>query len=661
VVALKTVQQGVPYFTGEYIYDKVKFKTAPKLSSVFKLAGGTNSPDDLEFAVIGGPDVDGWFTITPPYTLKNYVGNEQWQQDNETYSYFVANELNRPLSFYSYPLNTVASKIINVKSNNVYILDYIPANLRVGANYFGLNFQGSGLPISSGQITAIDYFRDRITVSPARSEIYKDIGKTLTYQNLPITSTSTVNLGSATTLIHNTATNQYEWRLDRTLPAGTYNVTATIVNHLITGTNVAITYPTNSNSQRIQSTEAFRAPLVLNVDTSNPNYDTVTITCNTGNSVDPNHFYEFPGVVTFTQDNPPVNTTAPWVRTPNTFVQTVSKQFAKGVVVYGLRMDWPGTLDYARTYDDQILFQAETLYYTLYGSELIFTSVPTFEQARINSNITLATRVITDNDSPNGNVAYSYSTGTYSTGSGLYSVMNPNGRFISSNNFQTLGTSTVNAASNSTITVPGVKFINDVNIVNYTVVGFTGLQLQANYDGGRDNAADSTSTYMVIGPDLEFHKRYPTSFTNYGPLTVGPNSRPPDNYIYAINGQFPYNYVVQTRGRATQRFFVDFEIVAPWIPLNSNMNFRIQGFADNGIWFSNFGVDPTRNQTTFTGSAEQNISIAFGPTFTVPPQYYTPMKVYFYILYGTSMTTEERDFLTANTDRPTFVKTRIRF
>lgn len=277
---------------------------------------------------------------------------------------------NRPIILYSDSIKTNQTTFINPINTNSFLADFIPYNLKLGATISELG---------NRTITGIDVIRNIITFSPAYptiQDLFVFRNRSVTFIN-PSSVANTLTLAfTSTELIVNAPGEtpwNYSWRTTRNLAQGTYRVTATIVNSLTTGSLATIYYPGNSsNSQTIQTAQAFNADIEAVWDQSNPNYDTITVISNRGNSIDPNHFYTFTNSVQFF--NGGLIGTADWVRTPGSFTQQAQRQFAKGLVTATFYILWPGSLNYVRQYNDQILFQP-WIYYPVLGKNLSQTTV----------------------------------------------------------------------------------------------------------------------------------------------------------------------------------------------------------------------------------------------------------------------------------------------
>ena len=343
---------GVPYFDQHTQFNQVKFRDSMlvnRIGSGFRLAGNIKSPISTVFTIIAGPDADGWWTIDPPYDITQHTASTIWQQDNETYNYFLANECARDLVF------SVESSFVTNESTALYVIgtnkvavSYIPLNLRVGAtvNGFGLGYT----------ISAIDPVRNILTFSSNINNVWYLFRAPLTFTNPALTYTPRF-IGTATQL--QTTGNRYQWRLPTTLDPGTYLVTATVVNTLITGTNVAVQYPGNSiSSPAIQVASGFNASLTLQVNTTFDDYDLVTLTCDSSTAILPQHFYLFTNPVDFYLDNVIVGTSG-WTRIGATQAQRASIQIPKFTYNNTLFGRWAGSLNYVRQYDDQILYQPD--------------------------------------------------------------------------------------------------------------------------------------------------------------------------------------------------------------------------------------------------------------------------------------------------------------
>jgi hypothetical protein len=355
---------GVPYFDQHTQFNQVKFRDAMpanRIGSGFKLAGNTKSPISTVFTIVAGPDADGWWTIDPPYDITQHTASTIWQQDNETYNYFLANECGRDLVFnIDSSFATDESTALYVIGSNKVAVSYIPLNLRVGAtvNGFGLGYT----------ISAIDPVRNILTFSSNINYVWRLFRAPLTYTNPALTYTPRF-IGTATNL--QVTGNRYQWRLPTTLEPGTYLVTATVVNTLITGTNVPVQYPGNSiSSPAIQVASGFNASLRLTVNTTFDDYDLVTLTCDSSTAILPEHFYLFTNPVDFYLDGSIVGSSG-WTRIGATLAQRASIQIPKFTYNDTLFGRWAGSLDYVRQYDDQILYQPDDVGIPLINNPIV--------------------------------------------------------------------------------------------------------------------------------------------------------------------------------------------------------------------------------------------------------------------------------------------------
>lgn len=347
---------GVPYYTGAYTFNRVKFNQSVPVGSTFRLAGNTQSPITTTFVVMTGTDVNGWYSIDPAYTITHPSSKPQWQLDNDTYNYFVSNEQNRELSVYYNPLVTSEGTLLAAYGETNLIFDVIPANLRIGATF---SFDSTNFTV-----TAIDAFRNILTVSKSGVLVssYNFVGQTTTFTNPASPATTSTFLGTASTVIQ--SGDNFTWYLDRTLPEGSYTIRAEVNNTVNLGTGTNYVYPKNSEvSYSLASSNGINAGLFMTLDDSNATVDRVTVTSNVNTAKDPDNFYVFQNPVTFYLNGSPYSTST-WTRQGSTFVQISTLTVAKGVLNPSFYAYWPGSLDHVRTSDDQILFVPDTLAFT---------------------------------------------------------------------------------------------------------------------------------------------------------------------------------------------------------------------------------------------------------------------------------------------------------
>jgi len=390
------VGENVPYFDGAYQFNTItaEIRAATEgivaggllttiTGTVFRLAGGTISPFEQQFVVTElipqGPNKFPKLKFDPPYTIKSHTpGLTQWQQDNETYRYFLANECNRAILGYTQVNATAVSSVLDVFDYNKLVVNRIPNNVRPGAR---IKYRPDQSLYATGPIS--EYITVK-SVDPVRNVIeineYYDLRSwaifkfKLYFENVT-TSTSRIFLGTATSLT--TASNNYIWTLDRQLPAGTYDVTATIVNHVITGTNATVRYASNSTATyRVESSTGIDAILTLSLDTSNPTFDQITVASAYLNAGSSDHFYVFDNPVRF-YNNGTLAATRSWSRIGTSFTQksiyTVNKNSINVDTFY---IEWDGSLDFVRQYNDQLLYNAATIYLTPNRTSNIYLQFP---------------------------------------------------------------------------------------------------------------------------------------------------------------------------------------------------------------------------------------------------------------------------------------------
>jgi len=362
ITEMKYVGLGIPYFTGPYVFNKIKISNASllRVGTIFYIQGGPLSPVNKIFSITALADSQGFFTISPAYLISSYTETEQWRRDNETYQYFLDFDRNRDIVFYTDPFVSNLLSVEQAKTPNVLVLENIPTNLRLNARFT------STLPAFSGTyvITNIDPLRESITVSPSwtsgqLNSLSQWNNKKFTFTNT-VSNTSTVILGVATAV--NTQTNfNTTWSRNMTLEPGTYQVGARLTPVFELGSQAPLRYSTTSTSRfTIQSAPGFIAPLDLEFQSISSTQTRVTMVCNGAVSVDPNHYYVFEEPARFFSQENLLGTSA-WTKTANKLEQRASLVVNNVVLTNSFQVRWAGSMNYNKTFEDQYLFQSSIL------------------------------------------------------------------------------------------------------------------------------------------------------------------------------------------------------------------------------------------------------------------------------------------------------------
>jgi hypothetical protein len=605
-----------PYGGANYEFNRIKLNDGSKVKvgSTFRLAGNVLSPVDTIFTISQPRDVNGWWTFTPNYVTSQGAAGLNWQTDNNTYNYFIANESNRPIVFYQNTAKTDTNPITILYSygNNQIKVDYIPFELRVGATF-------TTADQAIWTISAIDVQRNIITVNAASYPLNRYIGETITFVNPPAAGFTRTFIGTATTMVSNSGT--YVWKLNTTLNPGSYHVTATIVNTLVTGTNVSYVYPGDTvNAWNIQSIAGLNAELRLTVDTSNSGYDEVILTSILGTSRDPLHFYTFPTSVEFYSGNNLIGNSG-WTRLGTSFSQIATAQITKGQVNENLHAEWPGSLNYTRTFDDQLLFQPASVYYS---------PIP-LNQTTV-TNITYTPYPITLTTSTYSNYPYRelFQAGVYYLNEGYFVENTFNwpsgkGRFKyrrgswdwSTKTFTASTSTFTNYATTSTL-IEGTFSILTVdsfsnNIINpklNDVFYSNWIELKAEYIGsGTSVISSSTSVIRMQPPGLN-------SSINNQPYSIGVDKA---NLSTIIRRYVPFSRRNQSTGKTQEIRFNNYNRVADVITGEFQLLLEPNSFGwPNNTPISDFNVRlefKQRNNTT--GASQINTSTWAGGNVTL--------------------------------------------
>jgi len=441
-----TKGENTPYYDGAYEFNKFRVSgVIPAVGSQFRLAGTITSPTTTTFVVT---EVEGTeITFAPAYTIATTGSLPQWQQDNQIYNHFISYEMFRPIGFIYDVYQTNQGTLLGCYGETTLIFDTIPYNLRVGATF--LIWTPSKSQIYT--ILTIDAFRNILTVvkgsSTGNPSSYDFIGKTATFTNPATPATTSTFLGTAT------QTQQiddiFRWRLNRILPQGNYSISARVSKSVLTGTNVSYIYPTSSTQNySLSSSDGISAGLYMTLIDEGYN-DRVVVTSNVNTARDPSHFYVYPTPVTWVL-NSSTYSTSPWVRQGTSFIQTATLVINKNVLNPTFYADWPGTLNYARTYSDQILFTPDQIAFMPANTTTVAISVP----SNINLNLVSGSVQIVgtpyplqDDYIPDGTIAFTAIPQNYNYTTGVYSSTTPT-RFLGTGTLSygatTINTSTLN-------------------------------------------------------------------------------------------------------------------------------------------------------------------------------------------------------------------------
>lgn len=362
ITELAYVGLDIPYYSGDWgAFNKIRLTNVNNVSigSTFRLRGGPKSPMNTVFTIISGPDANGYWTMSPGYSITSYQETEQWLRDNEAYINFNNFELNRTIVFYNNAFNPNLITVRSVRDNDKLILENIPNQLATSATFISTltNFAGTYT------ITVIDPLREMVTISPSWSSTQTQylsqwIGKEFTFTNPPIT-TSLINLGSAQALTSSTNLT-YTWRLTRFLNPGTYSIQARLTPQIELGFRKPFRYASSSTiSYSMQSANGLNAPLDLEYEIINSTQTKITVVCRGSTSQNPDHYYVFPNPVEFYSNNIRIGITN-WVRQANELEQRASQIFLSTQLI-NFEIRWAGSMNYARTYSDQFLFLPATL------------------------------------------------------------------------------------------------------------------------------------------------------------------------------------------------------------------------------------------------------------------------------------------------------------
>ena len=471
-------------------FNLIKFANSSTIQqySVFYLNGNVDSPTQPFSITSVTPNAGGYWTMDPAYTVSG---------GHNTRNYFLDNEAGRTIYTYANPEITNKIRVLSIIGTTQLILERLPFNLKVGATF---TFDSYG-PFT---VTAIDPLRNMISVSSDEPTMSYLLGNEITLIN-PIGSTSTIFLGTATSVVRVGAGN-YTWSLNRTLPPGTYDISAQITNNITTGTNAPVEYPRNSIvDYRVESAPGL-APVFTVERRDVGQQSVIKIISNMATSISPSHFYEFPNDVEFYTNAGRVYPNSGYYdfrRLGTSFTQEIEATFNTSDVENGFYAFWPGSLNFVREYDDQILFEPATIPVTpdlptttqvttdkiVYGPDDIF---------RINTLVyvgSVAGYVVPD-FTPTGTIDVRYNLGTYNYSTEQYTTTTEYAQFLADN------VALVNA-STTTIVYPVVGgFAPALNYFERD--GTTQLvQLISIYSGDRDRASSSGTVLIKVLPDRD--------------------------------------------------------------------------------------------------------------------------------------------------------------
>jgi hypothetical protein len=589
IIDLKYIGLNQPYFTNAYKFNKIKLDNNANITvgTIFRLAGGTNSPISTIYTVITDIDTEGYWTIDPPYTINTDSGLQVWQKDNVIWNYFMANEANRSISFFGNPTQAEQARILEFLTTNKIRVDQLPAGLTisstfylpwqyvdptapyanqhtitaidpirntidfypigmaysnwVGADYYlstinffvpavinpkiisgrnynvlGLDYIPSNLAVNTIidsnatqgrgslpylKITEINTGTKEITIAITdinNTSVTVDVnfyntlynngfgdltGNFVRFVNFtPVRGDSTF-LGTATQLT--TGSNILTWTLPNiNLPEGTYNINVNINNKITTGSQAPITFPGPSiSSYGLTAITGISPVLTFDIDYSNASYDRVTITCPHSTAKTANDFYVFENPVQFWANTSSFITQAAWSRVGTLLEQQAHYDFSKGTLTSQFYIYWPGSLDHARTTNNQILFDPVTIYpkrnievdvslylfqYSYQRSELYNYSAPT--------NSGIVTMIVL------GKYSWDYSQ---VVGTSYFELATTNYTFTATN---WTGWTTTSVASVLDSGPPNItKFINNDKIASLSSPYWsTFLALRNRFEGGTD-------------------------------------------------------------------------------------------------------------------------------------------------------------------------------
>lgn len=600
ITELKYIGVNTPHLSA-YEFNKLKLNNNSGIypGSTFRLAGNSSSPISTTFTMVE-QDTQGYWTFTPAYSITPpSTAVQQWQRDDEVYNYFVAQEMSRPVGFsFSQPAtqNSFITAVTNDNTSTYVIVDYIPTGFRTN----GYIFTPLTGPNTKYTVTEIDPFRRTLKV--ARDfNLNRKLGAQIGFVNPTSTTATTIFLGTSTQ-VTGTAGN-YRWALnDQTLPMGDYQITATIANIYTTGTGVTINYPKNPVQRfGVKSADAIQPLLDIFIDESDPDHDIIVLSSQAATSIDPNHYYVFPTNADLYNESG-LLATSPWTRLFDTVVQTATFTLEKGQLNdNSLNVYWPGSENYTRIYNDQILFRAARLYLygnPLFGSGIIITDETPRElglnRIEFDPVTNIVSSIISTDNLRNGNVTYSYSLGTYASTSSATSVITPT-NFVPSARKHKIGTVPVNAAGYSAIDFLGrdLFYIGGIKDVS-------NITINADYDGGDYNVSASNRKVYMAMPDLYQGAAFETSgWDNSGiwrdlvyddpnshfqnnrwyaakqiysqrvANTIGGGGSDLNKTFYGWNNIFVLGYNQDAGGEVTWgNFEFEVDIWAPWWPLD---------------------------------------------------------------------------------------------
>jgi hypothetical protein len=608
------VGENIPYFNGAYQFNKISIDIPAAnegvtvgglidsiTGTVFRLAGNTISPFEQQFIVTNIESVGGKTKLTfdPPYTIKSHTaGLTQWQKDNETYRYFLANECNRFILGYTQVNGTAISRVLDVFDYNKLVVDRIPNNVQTGAIIkYNINLGSFNLTVKNvdpvRNIIETNELRDlRSFTNPNLNRLY--------FENVT-TSTSRIFLGTATALT--TASNNYVWSLDRQLPAGTYDVIATIVNYIVTGTNATVRYASNSTATyHVESSTGIDAILTLSIDTSNPTFDQITLTSAYLNAATSDHFYVFSNPVRF-YNNSILVATNPWTRVGTSFTQRSIYTAAKNTInADTFYIEWDGSLDFEREYNDQLLYNPAIIYLTPNRPSNILLTFPGSSQILRSDrgfNISAAVFLGTGNNQsntslikPTGTVGFDveYGTTNYQTG-----VWTPSG------NYQFMGNSTISSGIATYLVLPN-QLSNPSGIEKFN--------FRARYLG--DVNTDSTSTVQQRAVQNGSYNYVSNDFTifEHSPVTNPYENGNPNVDWVDLNAKTTSTQGVFTVvGHTPKRFVISGNYNVTLYPTSAGQNLLPVGFS--------LGLKQTSNAQLTAGETSLVSAPASGDFVTI--------------------------------------------
>lgn len=480
----------VPYFDTPYEFKYVFLSAVESqgltIGSVFKLAGGPQSPNDTSFVVKSFPAISGggqgvWVEIDPPYTIKNNNLPTIWQRDNAIYNHFITYETNRNIAFFQDVTRSNGAQIVTTYGNNFIVLDNLPSNLQIGAT-FSIVANNISRTYTVQEIIAPS---ETIKITPNLLTTQGNlVGYRITNFTNPTIATTTTFLGTATAV--NVNGTEYTWSLEKTLQAGKYFIQARINPPIELGSQAPTIYPqSRSGVIEVNSIPGLNAQLDVFLDQSNPSYDRVSLVSSGATSVDPTHFYIFANPARFFI-NDVLYGTSSWTRFGTTFTQIASFDFPKNVVNSNLIVRWAGSMNFSREYPDQYLFLPAELNLTFRVPTTIntnhSTSTISVNPLTVSSNVYVNSGTTVYNYIPQGTVNYSVTKG-YFDSNNVFQIIGPT---------TSINTSTLNAG-NITTNLDLSQFLDRLELSN-------NVRIDSSYSGDIFREASNTSTFVKLFP-----------------------------------------------------------------------------------------------------------------------------------------------------------------